>query len=416
MKTMNFETAKWRRDAIDEVVIDEGELERRRKRRRNIIIAVIAVVLLLVAAMFLMGGGGEKAAAPKAGSGQALPAVTVIIPGRQDVAAVVSATGSLAAQRDMPVGIPGEGGQVVRVLVEPGQWVGAGQVLAVIDRRVQTQEAAQQAAQIDVARADLNLAQANLDRAQRLLSRGFVSRADIDRLTATRDAAAARVRVASATLGATRARIGRLDVRAPAAGLVLSRSVEAGQVVGAGAPALFRIAAGGQMEVRTRLPQTDLARLSLGVPAIVTPVGSQQSYQGTVWQISPIIDPTTRQGEARVLVAYNRELRPGGFASVQITSGSVSAPLLPESAVLTDDAGTYVMIVGRNSTIERRNVRVGSVTDRGVVIAEGLRGNEAVVESAGAFLNPGERVRPERRRPAAAPAAAPAPAPAPAAQ
>ena len=178
---------------------------------------------------------------------------------------VISSTGSLAAQRDRPVGVPGEGGQVVRVLVEPGQWVGAGQTLAVIDRQVQGQEAQQLAAQIDVARADLNLAQANLERAQRLLPRGFVSRADIDRLTATRDAAAARVRVAQANLGAARARIGRLDVRAPTAGLVLSRSVEAGQVVGAGSGALFRIAAGGQMEVRARLPQTDLARLSVGV-------------------------------------------------------------------------------------------------------------------------------------------------------
>ena len=215
MKTMNFETANWRRDAIDEVAIDADELERRRKRRRNIIIAVVAVVALGILAMFMLGGGGEKAEAPKAGAGQALPAVTVVVPGRQDVAAVISATGSLTAQRDMPVGIPGEGGQVVRVLVEPGQWVGAGQVLAVIDRQVQTQEAAQLAAQIDVARADVNLAQANLDRAQRLLPRGFVSRADIDRLTATRDAAAARVRVAQANLGASRARIGRLDIRAP---------------------------------------------------------------------------------------------------------------------------------------------------------------------------------------------------------
>jgi RND family efflux transporter MFP subunit len=350
----------------------------------------------------MLGGGGEKAAAPGAGAeGQALPAVSVVVPGRRDVAAIISGTGSLAAQRDMPVGIPGEGGQVVRVLVEPGQWVGAGQVLAVIDRQVQTQEAAQLAAQIDVARADLNLAQANLDRAQRLLPRGFVSRADIDRLTATRNANAARVRVAQANLSASRARLGRLDVRAPTAGLVLSRSVEAGQVVSAGSPALFRIAAGGQMELRARLPQTDLARLSTGVPATVTPVGSAQSYQGTVWQVSPIIDPTNRQGEVRILVPYNRELRPGGFASVQINAGSTSAPQLPESAVLTDDAGTFVMIVGNNNTIERRGVTVGSVADGGVVIAQGLSGNERVVESAGAFLNPGERVRPERRRPAA---------------
>lgn len=399
MKAMNFESAKWRREGIDEVIVDDEELERRRKRRRNIIIAVVVIAVLTIAAVFMFGGGGEKAAAPKAGAeGQALPAVTVIVPGRQDVAAVISATGSLAAQRDMPVGIPGEGGQVVRVLAEPGQWVGAGQVLAVIDRRVQSQESAQLAAQIDVARADLNLAQANLERAQRLLPRGFVSRADIDRLTATRDAAAARVRVAQANLGASQARIGRLDIRAPTAGLILARNLEAGQVVSGGTPWVFRIAAGGQMEVRARLPQTDLARLSTGVPATVTPVGSEQSYQGTVWQISPIIDPTNRQGEARVLVPYNRDLRPGGFASVQINAGSTTAPLLPESAVLTDDAGQYVMIVGNNNTVERRTVRVASVTDRGVVIAQGLSGNEAVVESAGAFLNPGERVRPERRQ------------------
>lgn len=403
MKAMNFESAKWRRDAIDDVVVDEDELERRRKRRRNIIIAVVVVALLAVAALFMMGGGGgEKAAAPKAGAeGQSLPAVTVIVPGRRDVARTISATGSLAAQRDMPVGIPGEGGQVVRVLVEAGQWVAAGQVLAVIDRRVQAQEAAQLAAQIDVARADLNLAQSNLERAQRLLPNGFVSRADIDRLTATRDAARARVRVAEANLGASRARIGRLDVRAPTAGLVLMRAVEAGQVVSAGSPALFRIAAGGQMEVRARLPQTDLAQLSTGVPATVTPVGSSQSYQGSVWQLSPMIDPTNRQGEARILVPYHADLRPGGFASVQINAGSVSAPVLQESAVLTDDAGQYVMIVGNNNTVERRAVVVGNVTDAGVIIASGLTGTERVVESAGAFLNPGERVRPERARPAA---------------
>jgi hypothetical protein len=100
-------------------------------------------------------------------------------------------------------------------------------------------------------------------------------------------------------------------------------------------------------------------------------------------------------------VPYNRELRPGGFASVQIQAGSTTAPLLPESAVLTDDAGPYVMIVGRNNTVERRGIRIGAVSDRGVVVAAGLNGSERVVESAGAFLNPGERIRPERaRRPA----------------
>jgi HlyD family secretion protein len=387
MQAMNIESSKWRKSALDDVVVDETVIVRRRKRR-NIIIVVAVLLLVAIVAFAMMTRG--------AGEGQALPAVSVIVPGRQDIPAILSTTGSLAARRDMPVGVPGEGGQVERVLVEPGQWVSAGQTLAVINRAVQTQEAAQLAAQIQVTQADLRLAQNELDRAQRLVSRGFVSAADVDRKRATRDAAAARVRVAQAQLGASRARIGRLDVRAPAAGLVLDRNVEAGQVVGPGSGALFRIAQNGEMELVARLPQTDLAHLSVGVPAIVTPVGSAQSYQGQIWQISPVIDPATRQGEARISIPYNRELRPGGFASAEVRAGSTTAPLLPESAVLTDDAGTYVMIVGRDNKVERRPVRVGSVTDHGVVIAEGLNGTEQVIESAGQFLNPGERIRPER--------------------
>ena len=89
-------------------------------------------------------------------------------------------------------------------------------------------------------------------------------------------------------------------------------------MVGSGSGALFRIAAGGEMELRARLPQSDLARLSVGVPTVVTPVGSDQSYQGSVWQISPIVDPTTRQGEARILIPYNPDLRPGGDLTAQI--------------------------------------------------------------------------------------------------
>lgn len=397
MKAMNFESSKWRRGAIDEVVVDDETLARRRRRRR-IIIAVVVVALLALIALFMLGGSGEQAAAPKGKAGQQLPAVTVVVPRRQDVPALISATGSLGARRDMPVGIAGEGGQVERVLVEPGQWVRAGQVLAVINRSVQSQQAAQLAASIEVARADLRLAQANLERAQRLLPRGFVSRADIDRLTATRDASAARVRVAQAQLGAARAQIGRLDVRAPTAGLVLARNVEAGQVVSGGSGALFRIAANGEMELLARLPQSDLARLSAGVPVTVTPVGSATTYQGTVWQVSPIIDQQTRQGVARIAVPYNRELRPGGFASAEIRAGSTSAPLLPESAVQSDTRGNFVYIVDNQNKVVRREIRIGEVSDQGMAIISGLNGTERVVLSAGAFLSPGQQVRPELRR------------------
>ncbi len=398
---MNFESPKWRRSALEETIVYDEETLARRRRRRNIIIAVAAALLLLVVAFLFMSGGSEEKKAGAAGAGgaesaEAAPAVSVVVPGRQQVARIISATGQLAARYDMPVGVPGEGGQVVRVLVEAGQWVGAGQTLAVIDRSVQSQEAAQLAAQIEVARADARLAQQELERAQALVSRGFVSKADVERRVAARDAANARVRVAQANLGQSRARIGRLDVRAPAAGLLLDRNVEPGQVVGPGTGALFRVARGGQMEMLAKLPESDLARLSAGVPATVTPVGSTRSYPGQIWQVSPIIDPQSRQGEARIAVSYDRDLRPGGFATAEIRAGAVDAPLLPESAVLNDDRGSYVYIVDGQNVVRRRAVRVGSVTDEGVVVIEGLAGNERIVQSAGAFLNEGEKVKPQR--------------------
>jgi RND family efflux transporter MFP subunit len=322
--------------------------------------------------------------------------VTVLQPGRASVTGEIKSTGTLAARRELPVGVVGEGGRVERVLVEPGDWVAAGQVLAVIDRSVQVQQAAGLEAQIGVAAADARLAQANLDRALKLVDRGFISKADVDRLTANRDAASARVRVAQAQLRETRARNSRLNIVAPSAGLVLDRQVEPAQVVGAGSGVLFRIAKGGEMELRANLTEEALAQITTGVRATVTPVGSAKAFTGEVWQISPVIDPQDRQGTARIALPYAPELRPGGFAEAIIAAGAIVATKLPESAILADDKGSYVYIVGKDNRVERREVKTGAVLADGIAVIEGLNGSEMVVMRAGAFLSPGEKIKPQR--------------------
>jgi HlyD family secretion protein len=390
MLFMNRET---RLHSSDELIVVD-----RSKRRRNIIIAAVAgIAIILIAAMLLMRGGDKPAAGQAAaeGAGQ-VPTVTVVVPGQSQVARVVTASGALAARRDQPIGIAGEGGRVTAVLVDAGSWVRAGQVLAVIDRSVQAQTAAQMAAQVQVARADAALAQNEYERSQSLVGRGFVSKADLDRKKAARDAANARIRLAEAQLNATRAQIGRLNIVAPTAGLILSRSIEVGQVVSPGSGGLFRMAKGGEMEMRARLPQQDLALIHVGETATITPLGSDQTFAGSVWQVSPVIDPQSRQGEAKIAVPYNPLLRPGGFAEARISSGTTTAPLLPQSAVLSDDKGNYVYIVNAKNEIERRDIKIGTVDDNGVTIAQGLSGNEAVVLSAGPFLNPGQKVKPRR--------------------
>lgn len=392
---MNRETPIHSSESNTVVVVDDRA---RRRKRVAIIGAALVALVAIVLAMMMMGG--EKEAAPAGGPGTdqgQIPTVSVVVPGRTSVARVVTASGALAARRDQPVGVPGEGGQVVRVLVDAGSWVRRGQALATIDRSVQAQEAAQLAASVQVARADAQLAQNELERAQALVGRGFISKADVDRKQAARDAAAARVRVAQAQLNAARARIGRLDVRAPTAGLILDRNVEVGQVVGPGSGALFRLALGGEMEMLARLSQQDLSGITVGMPATVTPLGSERSVTGRVWQVSPVIDPQTRQGEVRIAIPYTPGIRPGGFAEAKITGGTTTAPLLPQSAVLSDTRGNYVYVINAKNEVERRDVKVGTVDDNGVTIAEGLSGQERVVLSAGPFLNPGQKVNPRRQ-------------------
>ena len=161
---MNYETTMG--GTLDSDVFVE---DRQRNRRRLIIAAVVvAIVAIGAAAYFMMSSSSETAAAAEdAKDGQA-QTVTVVAPGRDTVVRAINATGTLAARREIPVGVVGEGGAVSRVYVDAGDWVKQGQVLVSVDRSVQVQQAAALEAQIGVARADAQLAQSELDRALQL--------------------------------------------------------------------------------------------------------------------------------------------------------------------------------------------------------------------------------------------------------
>lgn len=386
---MNYESSIPSEDMTGSTI---GEPENADRNRRLLIIAGVAILVIAVAlGLWSMFG---SAAETDTTATQA-PVVTVAVPGKQSVVRTINATGTLAARREIPVGVVGEGGRVTNVYVDAGDWVKPGQIMASIDRSVQSQQAAGLSASVGVARADLDLAQSNLDRAAKLVERGFISKADIDRLTATRDAAAARLRVAQAQLNETRARNSRLSIVAPKGGFVLERNVEPGQTVTQGSGTLFRLAQNGEMELQAQLGESDLANVGVGTVTEVTPVGTSKVLEGQIWQVSPVIDPQSRQGTARIALGYDTALRPGGFASARIRSGSAEAAVLPESAVLNDSNGAFVYIVGQDNKAERRDVEVGAVSSAGLSITSGLDGTERVVLRAGGFLSPGETITPK---------------------
>lgn len=385
---MNYES-KIAGEDLDVSTLDDDNNQGSNKRLLMIIAAVVVAIILAVVAYQYFFGAGEVAPVEN----QA-PVVTVVIPGKQDVVRTINATGTLAARREIPVGVVGDGGRVTQVYVDAGDWVKPGQVMASIDRSVQNQQVARLDASVASARADLNLAQANLDRAAKLVERGFISKADIDRLTATRDSSTAQLRVAQAQLGETRARNNFLNIVAPKGGFVLERNVEVGQTVSPGSGILFRLAQNGEMELQAQLSESDLANISIGVSTEVIPVGTNKVLVGEIWQISPMIDADSRQGTAKISLSYDRALRPGGFASTRIKSGSSQAAVLPESAVQNDSKGSFVYIVGKDDKVVRRDVTIGSVSAAGLSITSGLNGAERVVLRAAGFLNPGQTVKP----------------------
>ncbi len=384
---------------------EDPEMAARRKRKTWAIVALSVLAVVAFIAFLVWKARAEKPQTPPPPP----PTVTLVVPGTSQVAARVTAVGSINARRDMPVGVAGEGGMISAIRVEAGQYVGKGQVLAEIDSAVQRAQLTQLQAAVLQAQADARLAQSELDRAQALVSRGFISKADIDRRTATRDSANARVTVAQAQVREMQERLNRLAIRAPEAGLVLQRMVEPGQIVSPGSGALYRVAAGGQMELRAEVAEQDMPGLKVGQTATIIPVGSENRYAGTVWLLEPVIDPQSRQGIARIALPQAGELRSGGFANVVIEGATSQRPLLPQSAVMNDNDGYFVYTVGADNVVKRVAVKTGSATPDGVVIREGLTGTERVVQSAGPFLHPGEKITPKLVE-RAAPAVAAAPA------
>lgn len=361
-------------------------------RQRRMLLWSALAVLLFVA--FL----AYKARAPSPSTSVAEPPlVTVIVPGTHPIVNAVHATGTIHARHDMPVGVVGEGGMISRIRVEAGQNVRKGQILADIDHAVQQAQLDQLKAGVAEAKANAALAREELRRAEALVERGFISRADIDRKTATRDAAIAHVAMAEGRLREMQERLDRLFIRAPEAGLVLARHVETGQIVSPASGALYRIAAGGEMEMRAEIAEQDMPGLSVGQTVTVTPAGSQNRYVGRIWLLEPIIDPQSREGIARIALpadAGAADLRAGVFATAIIEGQTQMRPLLPQSAVLADGHGSYVMALDKDDIIRRIPVTIGSMSSEGVAITSGLGGQERVLKSAGSFFSAGEQVTP----------------------
>ncbi len=323
-----------------------------------------------------------------------IPTVSVAKAGLSTVPTTVSIIGTIAARYDMPIGVEVDAGRVAAIYVEAGDHVKRGQVLARLNVSVLQPQVANLEAVLEQARAEAELADAEYKRAQAVGASGALSAEETQRRKSAGVTAAAKVKVAAALLAEAQARLARAEVRAPSDGVILTRNVEVGQTATPGGEALFRLSEGGEIELRGQVAEQDLPLLKVGQVVNVRLTGTTQVYQGQVRLLPAVIDPQTRLGMARVSLTPDPNLRPGAFARAEVTVSNAERAVLPQTAVLNDDKGSYVLIVNDKNKVERRAVRVSGIVQNGVTIAEGIDGKDQVVTTAGAFLQEGELVKP----------------------
>ena len=351
----------------------------------------VGVLALLGALVWAPHRGGPAHVA--LANQQNVPLITVVSPGIRTVTSNVTFTGAIFARYDMPIGNDGDAGRIVAVYVEAGDHVQKGQLLARLDDSVLIPQVNRLTASLEQARAQSELSTAEYKRALGVQAAGALSAEDIEKRRATAVTDAASVKVAAAQLAEMQARLNRTRIIAPIAGTVLTRRAEVGQIASTGGDALFRVASGGEVEMRGQLAEQDLAQVKQGDGATVRLTGLPQSFEGKVRLLGAIIDPLTRLGEIRIALKPDAALRPGAFARGTVAVGNARRPVVPQTAVLVDPQGSYVFVVDGDNKAVLRRVVVADTSDEGVVIASGLNGTERVVTTAGGFLHDGEEVK-----------------------
>jgi HlyD family secretion protein len=360
--------------------------------KRLLPLGVAVVVVALVAAV-LWRVTHPKAPPLTLAEQQSIPLISVIVPGVEPVTSTVTFTGGIAARYDMPIGNDGDTGRIIGVYVEAGDHVARGQLLAKINDSVIIPQINRLEAALEQAKAQAALSAAEYRRAQGVEAAGALSAEDIEKRHATAITDAANVKVVEAQLAEAQARLTRTRIVAPIDGIVLTRKAEVGQIASPGGEALFRIASGGEVEMRGQLAEQDLAQVKVGDPATVYITGLQQPFAGRVRLLGAVIDPQTRLGEIRISLTPDPALRPGAFARGTVSVGKAMRPVVPQTAVLSDGNSSYVFVIDSRSHAVRRTVQVADTSDQGVIIASGLSGSERVVTTAAGFLRDGEEVR-----------------------
>lgn len=361
----------------------------------------------------------ETAAVPDAAA--IAPAVTVVPAESREIVERAVVTGTLVPRDEILVSPEVEGLRITDLLVEEGDRVTKGQVLAKLSlEMIVTQEASNAAA---IARAEAAIVQAqsqivqaeaanvearqSLERAQALSKTGNATAAVLEQRVSAAQGAEGRLAAAKGGLQSAQAdlataraagaeialRRARTDIRAPEAGIINRRTARIGAAATAAGEPLFRLIARGEIELEGEVPETSLARIQVGNPASLD-LDDCRRLVGKVRRVYPEVDRATRLGKVRIRLGDDPVLRIGAFARGNVEVARRTGVAVPVSSLLYAADGRASVLVAKDGRVEARPVTTGLSAEGFTEIRAGVAAGESVVARAGSFLRDGDRVRP----------------------
>ncbi len=305
----------------------------------------------------------------------------------------LSANGNVVAWQETSISSEVTGARIADVLVNVGDQVRKGQVLAMLAADTVAANVAEVQAALKESEAMLAEASAQAARSSKLRESGFVSAQQAEQAMTNENTARARMEMQRARYQAGALRLAQLNIKASDAGVISARSATVGTLTQPGME-LFRLIRQGRLEWHADLTANELGLIHKGMKVeLMSPQG--QVVKGQVRAISPAINPQTRYGQVLVELPKSTGLVAGMFArgTFQLSQQNTTVMTLPQTAVVLHSGAAFVFVVGADGRVHELKVAVGKRFGEQVEFVSGLEKGAAVVESGGAFLVDGDVVR-----------------------
>ncbi|MES2954194.1 MAG: efflux RND transporter periplasmic adaptor subunit [Pseudomonadota bacterium] len=357
---------------------------------KPVAIILIAGLAVVAGAIALFSSKSGDKATPAAAAPKAALSVTAVQPAQTRLPIKLGANGNIVAWQEAIIGSESSNLRLTQVLVNVGDTVRAGQVLARFSGDSVQADVAQARASLVEAQATAADAAGNAERARSLQNSGALSTQQINQYNTSEQTAKARVAAAQAVLDAQQLRGGNTQVLAPDNGVISARNATVGAVVGAGTE-LFRMIRGGRLEWRAEVTSDEVIRIKPGANALVTAASGAQ-VRGTVRMVAPTVDPLTRNALVYVDLARSPAVKAGMFAQGEFELGATDALTLPQQALVLRDGFTYAMRIEPGNKVAQVKLQTGRRLGDAVEITQGAQAGERYVAGGAAFLADGDTV------------------------